>query len=116
MNKIVIRRDNLMSGEGTLSYHNPPAVVIETKSWEHAGNLIPAKIYTGCSKTIMDKRGWPAIFIPDDQTCKKGIFIHKGESQSWSDGCICITEKEMKKLLDIVPSENGAITVEVVNP
>lgn len=115
MNRIVIRRENLMSGEGTLTYNAPPEAGIITKSWEHAGNLIPPKVYTGCSKTTMASRGWQAIYIPDEQTGKQGIFIHKGESQSWSEGCICISENEMNKLLDIIPIETGAITVEVVN-
>lgn len=115
MSKIVIRRNNLMGGEGILTYHSPPAAGITTKSWEHAGNLIPPKVYTGCSKTTMASRGWPAIYIPDEQTGKKGVFIHKGESQSWSEGCICISRKEMERLLEMVPSDVGAITVEVIN-
>lgn len=105
-----------MNGEGILRLHSPPAAEISAKSWEHAGNLIPAKVYTGCSKTKMASRGWPAIYIPDDQTGKKGIFIHKGESQSWSEGCICIAEAEMNELLALISGEAGAITVEVSNP
>lgn len=63
----------------------------------------------------MASRGWAAIYIPDEQTGKQGIFIHKGESQSWSEGCICVSQNEMAKLLDVISSEPGAITVEVVN-
>lgn len=116
MNKIIIRRSNLLSGEGILTYETSFGVSLSTKSWEHGGNLIPAKVYTGCSKTKMANRGWDAIYIPDAQTGKTGIFIHKGESQSWSKGCICISESYINKLLELVPEGHGQITIEVINP
>jgi hypothetical protein len=116
MATIKIRRNNLMSGEGTLTYETLVGISISTKCWEHAGNLIPAKVYINCSKTKMVTNGWNAIYIPDKQTGKKGIFIHKGKSQSWSKGCICIAEEEMNNLLTMVPDEKESIVVEIINP
>jgi len=116
MDKIVIRRNNLLSGEGILTYETSVGISLSAKSWEHGGNLIPAKVYKECSKTKMSSRGWDAIYIPDSQTGKSGIFIHKGESQSWSQGCICISEHQMNKLLEFVPDGYSQIVVEVINP
>ncbi|WP_271439631.1 hypothetical protein [Pontixanthobacter luteolus] len=109
---IRITRYNLMSGEGMLTYLRDGSEILCTKSWEHAGNLIPAKKYTG-SKTTMASKGWPAIYLPDSQTGKNGIFIHKGKSQSWSEGCICIDGAEIKKILAHLPSDVGAVTINV---
>lgn len=114
MDTITIQRTNFATGVGVLSYSSSPGVSLSSTSWEHAGNLIPAKKYTGCSVETMQNRRWKAIYIPDSQTGKTGIFIHKGESQSWSKGCICITEDDMDTLLDLVPDDN--ITVVVKNP
>jgi len=114
--KITIHRTVLMTGEGVLTLENDGDEILSTKSWEHAGNLIPPKTYTGCSKTTMANSGRPGIYLPDEQTGKTGIFIHAGTSQSNSKGCICIQPDQMQKLLANVPSQNGAITVVVTNP
>lgn len=114
MDKIIVRRKGLMSGEGTLSYLKDRETIFETACWEDATNLIPAKEYTGCSKTTMVEKQKEAIFLPDDQTGKKGIFIHEGRNQLWSDGCICIVHEMMNELIASVSSEKGSITVLVL--
>ena len=116
MDKIIVQREILMSGEGTLSYYKNGTRILSTTSWEHAGNLIPPKVYSNCSKTQMASSGRPAIYLPDEQTGKTGIFIHAGVSQSNSEGCICIHPTQMEQLLSNVSSQNGAITIEVKNP
>lgn len=102
-----------MSGEGILTYLKDGAEVFTTQSWENALNFIPAKSYPGCSKTVMQSKNRPAIFIPDELTGKKGIFIHEGKNQLWSEGCICIEKQFMDQLLNSVSGELGAITVTV---
>lgn len=116
MGTIIINRENLVSGNGVLKFIKDGKTLIETPSFEHGGNMIPAKKYIKCSKTRMVEKDWEAIYIPDEQTGKNGIFIHKGESQSWSEGCICITEAEMEKLLKIVPQTLESITIFINNP
>lgn len=116
MNKIIVQREILMSGVGMLSYFKNGTRIIHTKTWEHAGNLIPPKVYNGCSKTQMSTSGRTAIYMPDEQTGKVGIFIHSGVSQSNSEGCICIHPNQMENLLSETPSQNGSITIEIINP
>lgn len=105
-----------MTGEGSLSYFQAGMQPINTPTWEHAGKLISARQYTGCSKTVMVDRGFPAIFLPDEQTGRHGIFIHQGTSQSHSEGCICIHPSEMTRLLEMLPSGVGDISVIVNDP
>lgn len=112
---IKVKRTDLMSGNGTISLFHQNKEVFNSHCFEHAGARIPARTYVNCSKTTMSERGWPAIYIPDDQTNRKGIFIHKGDSQSWSEGCICVPVSEIDNLLNLLPSKVGAITVEVIN-
>ncbi len=116
MQKIIVQREILMTGEGLLTLINNGENVLTSKTWEHAGNLIPPKTYTGCSKTKMASTNRFAIYFPDEQTGKNGIFIHAGVSQSNSEGCICIHSDQMTILLENVSGQNEAITVQVINP
>ena len=114
MDRILVQRKGIMSGEGKLSYWKDDDLVLETTSWEDPTNLIPTRTYTDCSKTTMIQKKREAIFLPDEQTGKKGIFLHEGRNQLWSDGCICIEKEKMDQILASVSNEKGAITVTVM--
>lgn len=64
----------------------------------------------------MALKGKEAIYIPDEQTNKRGIFVHEGENQLWSEGCICITKPKMDELLRNIPKEEDVITIKINNP
>ncbi len=53
------------------------------------------------------------IYLPNEQTGKKGIFIHYGKNPSWSDGCIVVVEPEMLKIYNAITLKNGQ-NVEVI--
>jgi hypothetical protein len=96
---------------GTLTYNG--SISVTTKCWWDLAKKIPAADYGGCSKTFMHTKKRRAIFIPDVPGFK-GIFIHKGTSASWSDGCIVIDETQMLKIWnDIKPEDGRNVTVEV---
>ena len=105
--------------EGTPRFWGPGSY-LETTCWWKLDNEIPAKTYTDCSATTMRKKlnslGLPreAIYIPDEQTGKNGIFIHYGKNASWSDGCIVIVEKEMLKIYKAIKEKNGKNVTVVV--
>ena len=97
--------------DGTLTYTG--SISLSTKCWWDLVKKIPKGEYPGCSKTMMHKKKRKAIFIPDVPGFS-GIFIHKGNSANWSDGCIVIVESEMLKIWNDIMPENGQnVTVEV---
>src|SRR5688572_30319203 len=61
-----------------------------TDCWWDPDNAIPAKTYTDCSTTLMASKGYKSVYLPDEQTGKKGIFVHPGTKPEHSDGCIVI--------------------------
>ncbi len=108
-------------GTGILTYKHG-AVSVNTTCWFELANPIPAKRYIGCSATHMqtkkNSKGQKreGIYLPDEQTKRRGIFIHMGTSSAWSDGCIVIKEKEMLKIWNSIHPKNGRnVTVVVKN-
>jgi|GEM_PF-1397959 len=95
-------------------------VSVDTTCWWKLDNAIAAKTYTGCSATTMatkkNSSGGPreAVYLPDAQTGKNGIFIHYGKNASWSDGCIVLVEAEMLKIYNAIAPKNGANVTVVV--
>ncbi len=87
----------------------------QTKCWWDPKNVIPAKTYTGCSTTIMKMKRHKAVYLPDEQTGKKGIFIHPGSSPHDSAGCIVIGKKCIETIFRIVPKNKRNITVKVID-
>ena len=112
---INVDRTNLSVCEGNLTFSVDGAVKFTTPCWEDPGNLISAKTYTGCSTTIMDTKGFESVYLPDSQTGKTGIFIHKGSNPGDSDGCIVCAAARVKEIYDTVPHNKGNITVKVAN-
>ncbi|WP_444930769.1 L,D-transpeptidase family protein [Microbulbifer sp. SSSA002] len=116
--KIEVVRE-LTKGKGVLTY-DYGSVSVSTECWFELADPIPAKTYIGCAATRMatkkNSRGKQreAIYIPDGQTKRRGIFIHMGSSPAWSDGCIVIEEEEVIKIWNsIQPKEARNVTVVV---
>ena len=111
----------ISKGTGTLTYRHG-AVSINTICWFELANPIPAKKYIGCSATHMltkkNSKGQnrEGIYLPDNQTSRRGIFIHMGINSAWSDGCIVIKEEEILKIWNSInPKDGGNVTVVVKN-
>ena len=107
---------NLKKGIGTLTYKSG-GVSVNTKCWFMIKNPIPAKTYTRCSATYMRKKKnskggkREGIFLPNNQTKRRGIFIHMGTSHKWSDGCIVIKESLLLKIWNSLPLNKAKVTV-----
>lgn len=112
----VIRTD---SDSGTLAFFVREGGKLkkkfQTKCWWDPKNVIPAKTYTGCSTTIMEMNRHKAVYLPNKQTGKKGIFIHPGSSPHDSAGCIVIGKKYIETIFRIVPKNKRNITVKVID-
>jgi len=111
----------ISKGTGTLTYKHG-SISINTTCWFEFASPIPAKKYIGCSATHMqtkkNSKGQKreGIYLPDDQTNRRGIFIHMGISSAWSDGCIVIKETKILKIWNsISPKDGGNITIIVKN-
>ena len=92
---------------GILDYkEGEKTVVLATCYWDPEVR-IPSKLYTGCSATVMDKKGYRSIYIPDEQTGRNGIFIHKGTKAEASDGCIVIDAPQIEKLWGLITPKDG---------
>lgn len=95
--------------DGQLNYTG--GISLSTKCWWDPVKKIPANTYTGCSATTMATKKFQAIFLPNVPGYT-GIFIHKGSSAAWSDGCIVIAESEIKKIYnDVMPKDGRNVTV-----
>jgi len=112
---------HLSKGTGTLTFIYGD-ITINTKCWFEIKNPLLAKTYTRCSAThMMNKRnsmGQPreAIYLPNEQTNRKGIFIHMGNSPAWSEGCIVIKEPELLNIWNaITPKNSKNVTITVIN-
>jgi len=77
--------------------------------------MIPAQQYTGCSTTVMATKQFKPVYLPDQQTGKKGIFIHQGSKPEHSDGCIVIAQDKIKTIFDTVPRDKQNVLVSVSN-
>lgn len=100
-------------------------VSVDTKCWWDKEVKIDAGSYTGYATRMANKYNadgtkrqaiWLGIGVPVNNNARKsnGIFIHKGTSAAWSDGCIVIEEQEVLKIWNAIdPKETGNITVVV---
>jgi len=111
---IEIRRIDKTICEGVLCFYIDNRKVFETKCWEDSENLIAAKKYTNCSSTIMKEKKYKSVYIPDNQTEKEGIFIHKGLSPEWSDGCIVCKEEAIEIIFKSVPIDSKNISIKII--
>ena len=104
---IVINRTEAGTTKGILRFIIDGVEQFSTDCWEDPGNLIPNKDYHSCSATIMASKGYKSIFLPDDQTGKKGIFIHQGGSPTDSDGCIVCAKSRVEQIYDAITPKDG---------
>lgn len=111
--RIEVRRQTADSGK--LTFFIDGTKKLETQCWWRAKDPIPAKTYTGCSTTIMEEKRLKAVFLPNDQTGRVGIFIHAGSKPEHSEGCIVCSREVVEKIFDIVPNDKKQMTVEVVD-
>lgn len=111
--KITVVRNDVSVCNGTLKFFIDGNLDQETECWENPENLIPAKTYTGCSTTIMADKGYESVFLPNEQTGKVGIFIHRGGNPGDSDGCIVCSSSVVSRIYSVVPHNSHNVTVEV---
>ena len=109
--EITVKRTG--SSKGILTFTVDNQKQFSTPCWEDPGKLVDAKTYRGCSVTTMLKKGRPAVYLPDAQTGRKGIFIHMGTDPSWSDGCIVCSAEKIAVICAAVPRNGHNITVTV---
>jgi hypothetical protein len=109
--KIVVHR--WTSDTGRLSFYVDDQRRFITPCWWAADNPIHAKTYTECSTTLMATKGYKAVYLPDEQTGKVGIFIHQGAGPRHSDGCIVCAASKVASIYDTVPRNGRNITVVV---
>ena len=99
---------------GVLTYDGHMLRGLATKCWFDPMNRIKARSYENCSATYMNRAygpddklipdtEWQAIFIPPH----KGVFIHKGDDPSWSEGCIVIKYEKLKPIWDDIQPRDG---------
>lgn len=112
--KITVKRTDLAKCKGILKFFVDGTVKQETTCWEDPAKLIAAKTYTGCSTTIMAKKQYESVYLPDEQTGKKGIFIHPGSNPGDSDGCIVCARAVVHYIyITVNPHDGKNVTVEV---
>lgn len=112
------------SDSGILTFRHG-GVSVDTKCWWDKDVKIDAGSYTGYATRMANKYNadgtkrqaiWLGTGVPVNNNARKsnGIFIHKGTSAAWSDGCIVIEEKEVLKIWNAIdPKETPNITVVV---
>lgn len=87
---------------------------------------VDAGTYTGYATRMANKDdGWDggkrqAIWlgpnVPVNGTGRRsdGIFIHKGNSAAWSDGCIVIAEQELRRIWNAIqPKEQPNVEIRI---
>jgi len=106
---------------GTLIYRGKR--IVRATCWWNPNKRIPANAtgYRRCYATRMATRRnskgqkREAIHIPNVPGFH-GVFIHMGNSPSWSDGCIVIREESMLEIWnDIEPKDGFNVTVKVTD-
>ncbi|RZO57407.1 MAG: hypothetical protein EVA89_21980 [Sandaracinaceae bacterium] len=111
--RIEARREDRSVARGTLRFLVDGAERFSTTFWEDPGKLIPAKTYTGCSTTTMVSKGHEAVFLPDGQTGRVGIFIHPGSEPAHSEGCLVAATDRVREIYRTVPRDARNVTVVV---
>lgn len=114
--KIEVNRTNNTIAKGKLSFYIDGVKQFTTHCWENPTNLIKAKKYTGCSTTEMDTDKKEAVYLPNEQTGKEGIFIHQGSKPEDSKGCIVCTRSRVLEIYNEVPRNKHNIDVVVNDP
>lgn len=112
-------------GKGRLSFSSGD-IKVETDCWWDPEVRINAGTYTAYATRMATKTDGSdggkreAIWLGRDVPYGNGtrtsdeIFIHKGTSPSWSDGCIVAAEDQVVKMwLSINPKEQPVVTVDV---
>ena len=61
----------------------------------------------------MATKGYKAVYLPDEQTGKTGIFIHQGAGPQHSDGCIVCARSKVENTYTTAPRNGRSITVVV---
>ncbi len=105
----------ITSDQGQLTFKTLGKVVFTTDCWWDPAVRIPAKTYFGCSTTIMASKKFRSVYLPDEQTGHKGIFIHPGANPKHSDGCIVIAGSKVNKIYETVPTNGRNVTVVVTD-
>lgn len=113
--KIVVSREASPATKGTLTFFVDGDEKLKTSCWWKADVRIPAKTYTGCSTTKMATKNYKAVYLPDSQTGRSGIFIHQGAGPQHSDGCIVCSRAVVEKIYERVPRDMKQLTVVVVD-
>jgi hypothetical protein len=103
-------------------------VAVDTDCWWDPDVRISPGTYTGYATRMATKNDgsdggkreaiWLGKDVPygNGTRTSDGIFIHKGTSPSWSDGCIVIAEDQVVKMwLSINPKERPIVAVEVID-
>lgn len=103
-------------------------VKVDTVCWWDSKVKIDAGEYTGYATRMANKSDgsdggkrqgiWLGKDVPYKNGTKfsDGIFIHKGTSAVWSDGCIVAHENEVVKIWNAIhPKEKGNVTVKVTD-
>ncbi len=119
--KIVVVRSH--KNKGKLTYTGGTKDVT-CDCWWDPDDQISAGTYTKCSKTHLtnktNSKGNPreGIYFPS-VAGRNGIFIHywpgeQADLSKWSDGCVCVLEKDMLEIWDDISPANGKnVTIEV---
>jgi hypothetical protein len=120
--EVVVRRGE-REGKLTFSFGS---VEVNTTCWWDADLKVDAGVYWGYATRMANKNDgvgggkrqavWLGKDVPSSNNTKRhhGIFIHKGTSAAWSDGCIVIPEAEVMKIWNAVhPKEYPVIKVRI---
>lgn len=118
--EIRVKRDGK---KGTLSFSNG-GVGVTTPCWWDPAVVVDPGTYTGYATRMANKKDgwdkgnrqaiWLGKMVPVNNGSRNasGIFIHKGTSPAWSDGCIVIQEAELRKIWTVIePKEKPNVTV-----
>lgn len=114
--------------KGKLTFMNGD-VSVNTTCWWDPALVVDAGTYDSCYATRMaNKRDGhdggkrEGIWFGPTVKCNKGtknsnqIFVHKGTSAAWSDGCIVCAESEVIKIWNCVqPKDTANVTVVITD-
>jgi hypothetical protein len=114
-------------GKGRLLFSHGD-VKVDTDCWWDPAVKIKAGTYTGYATRMATKTDGSdggkreGIWLGHDVPCGHGtrtsdeIFIHKGMSPTWSDGCIVAAEDQVVKMwLSINPKDQPNVTIVVAD-
>jgi hypothetical protein len=104
------------------------SVAVDTTCWWKRDNKVDAGTYTGYATRMASKTDgkdggkreaiWLGRNVPMNRATHKSndIFIHKGTSPSWSDGCIVCAESELVKIWSTIdPKERANVTITITD-